>query len=194
MPTRAGCCGPWWCCQPALPGTSPAPDRCPSPPLPPARPPCRPGPWRPDSLEPVLSGQGQPGVWSLLPRKQRSSKLARKVLGKMGQPLWGSAQAGPQMPVSGVTKLPGCPATQAPHVVPPIKASSGVWFLGTGSVAHLYPALTVHPQQGSMRAQGPGHPSEVGAGWRARPCCTPGGWRTLGIFVLPASLGTHSER
>ena len=82
---------PWWWCQPALPGTPPARDRCPSPPLPPVRPPCRPGPWRPDSLEPVLSGQGQPGVWSLLPRKhvsflnadeQRSSSWPGRFLGR----------------------------------------------------------------------------------------------------------------
>lgn len=28
--------------------------------------------------------------------------MAGKILGKMGQPLWGLAQAGPQMPLSGV--------------------------------------------------------------------------------------------
>ena len=80
----------------------------------------------------------------------------------MGQPLWGSGQASPQMPVSGVTKLSGCPATQAHRVVPPIKATSGLRYLGSRSVAHLYPALTVRPQLGSIPAQGPGHPPEVG--------------------------------
>lgn len=63
MPTQAGCYGPCWYCQPALPSTIhplPPPDRRPSPPLPPAMPPCRPGPWRPDGLK---LGSGLPAPW-----------------------------------------------------------------------------------------------------------------------------------
>ena len=68
----------------------------------------------------------------------------------------------------------------------PVKAASGVRYLGTRTVAHLYPALTVCSQQGSFRAQGAGHPPEVGAGRGQGPVAHQEGRAHLAFsFSLP---------